>query len=49
MEGSKITIYFLKMSFQKSLFSIIGFARNAKSFAIFTCIFSTVCEDVHKK
>ena len=48
MEGSKITIYFLKVSFQKLFFAIIAFACNAKTFVTFTCTFRKVREDIHK-
>ena len=49
MEESKITIYFLEMSFWKLFFAIIAFACNAKTFVTFTCTFSKVREDIHKK
>ena len=45
---SKITIYFLKMSFRKSLFAITVLAYSAETFVTFTFIFSKVCEDIHK-
>ena len=37
------------MSFRKSLFAVIAFARNAKGFVTFMCTFRKVSEDVHKK
>ena len=37
MEESKTTIYFLKVSFRKSLFAIIAFACNGKTIVTFTC------------
>ena len=36
IEESKTTIYFLRMSFRKSLLAIIAFACNAKTIVTFT-------------
>ena len=48
MVESKIAIYFLKMSFQKSLFVITALAYSAKVFVTFTSTFSKVCKDIDK-
>ena len=48
MVESKITIYFLKMSFRKLLSAITALTYNAKTFVIFTCTFSKVRKDIHK-
>ena len=48
MVEPEITIYFLKMSFRKSLFAITALAYSAKTFVIFTCTFGKVREDIHK-
>ena len=48
MVESKITIYFLKISFRKSLSAITALAYSAKTFAKFTFTFSEIREDIHK-
>ena len=48
MVESKITIYFLKMSFRKSLFAITALAYSTETFVTFTFTFSKVREDIHR-
>ena len=48
MVESKITIYFLKMSFRKSLFARTALGYSGKTFVTFTCTFSKVREDIDK-
>ena len=48
MEESKRTIYFFRISFEISLFAVIAFACNTKTFVTFTCTFIKVPEDIHK-
>ena len=48
MAESKITIYFLKISFRKSLFEVTALAYSAKTYVTFTCTFSKVREDIKK-
>ena len=48
MVESKITIYFLKMPFQKSVFAINALPYCEKTFVTFTCTFRKVSEDIHK-
>ena len=48
IEESKIRSYFLKMSFPESLFGVIAFACNAKSFVTFLYTFRKVSEGASK-